>query len=241
MMKTPTSLRQPENRVAVISRTKSVRDQFASELEGIAEVDTYTTYDEAMAGLHGGVRLACLVMHVQGLPLHERPWGSSSIDFYRWANRCLPDTPRVYLRRKGLRSAVRPASELIRLPIPHGVVRHILQPYLPVMPESDAVTVDIKQQRAIYGGQSVRLTRIESHLLAYFQSRRGEIATPDELMIDVWGYEPVASDTLVRAHISNLRRKLAQIGIDAHDALQTIRAQGYRWIGIGQPQMAVAA
>jgi len=218
-------------RISIISRTPAVQRQFVDELEGIAHVDAYDTYDEAMSYLHGSEPPDCLVVHIQGLPMYARN-GTPFVHFRRWLRRTRLDTPTIYLRRKGARWSTIRAAETVTLPIPPGAVRHLLRPYLPVQRETDAVTVDLKLHRASVGEQSVRLTRIESHLLAYFQSRRGEIATPDELMIDVWGYEPVASDTLVRAHISNLRRKLETIGIPRDDALQTVRAQGYRWQGI---------
>ena len=74
------------------------------------------------------------------------------------------------------------------------------------------------------------LTNIEASLLAYLMEHEGEILQPRDLLVDVWQYnEPAGAGTLVRAHVSNLRRKIRSLtGTD--DAIQTIRGKGYRFV-----------
>ena len=58
-------------------------------------------------------------------------------------------------------------------------------------------------------------------------AHEGEILHPRDLLVQVWQYHDSAgANTLVRAHISNLRRKLREaIGTDEH--IETVRGKGY--------------
>ncbi|MCC6382216.1 MAG: winged helix-turn-helix domain-containing protein, partial [Dehalococcoidia bacterium] len=73
------------------------------------------------------------------------------------------------------------------------------------------------------------LTHIEATLLAYLMEHEGEILHPRALLVDVWQFHDAAgASTLVRAHVSNLRRKLRQVQGDA-STIQTVRGKGYRF------------
>ena len=82
--------------------------------------------------------------------------------------------------------------------------------------------------RSIAG--EAHLTTIESELLEHLMTHRGEILHPSRLLMDVWHYRDAAvANTLVRAHISNLRKKLRKAsGTDR--LIDTVRGQGYRFI-----------
>ncbi len=57
----------------------------------------------------------------------------------------------------------------------------------------------------------------------------GEILHPRDLLVDVWQYHDAAgASTLVRAHVSNLRRKLRNVA-GPTNYIQTIRGKGYRF------------
>jgi DNA-binding response OmpR family regulator len=59
---------------------------------------------------------------------------------------------------------------------------------------------------------------------------QGEILHPSSLLVDVWQYkQPTGASTLVRAHVSNLRRKLRDVYGSASQ-IQTVRGKGYRFI-----------
>ena len=74
------------------------------------------------------------------------------------------------------------------------------------------------------------LTNIEATLLAYLMEHRGEVLHPRDLLVDVWQYHDSAgASTLVRAHVSNLRRKLRDVHGSASQ-LQTLRGKGYRFV-----------
>lgn len=75
----------------------------------------------------------------------------------------------------------------------------------------------------------VRLTLTEFQLLSHLMNHPGEALSPRRLLQEVWGYpEGAGSPELVRAHISNLRRKLRQSNPALGQAIQTVPRQGYR-------------
>jgi DNA-binding response OmpR family regulator len=74
-------------------------------------------------------------------------------------------------------------------------------------------------------GRLVHLTPKEFEMLSFLLRRRGEVLTPDELSLQIWGYETFGSPNFVAAHVSRLRRKLS--AADAVRMIDTIRGVGY--------------
>jgi two-component system response regulator PhoP len=57
--------------------------------------------------------------------------------------------------------------------------------------------------------------------------RPGAIVGSDELLESVWGFHPgTATAAVVRVHVGNLRRKMAQLGTAR--LLETLPHRGYR-------------
>ena len=84
--------------------------------------------------------------------------------------------------------------------------------------------VDPKSYKVMMDGKEVaRLTKTEADLLAIFDSRRGGYFTPDQLIEDLRGQGFACSDSMLYAHISNLRRKLGPAG----GMLCSVRNAGY--------------
>ncbi len=82
-------------------------------------------------------------------------------------------------------------------------------------------------------GVSIALTRVEHRLLRCLMEQPGEyISTPD-LLERVWGYPPDGGSELVRAHVSDLRRKLRILGQDA--LLCTMPYHGYAFVPDAAP------
>jgi DNA-binding response OmpR family regulator len=71
----------------------------------------------------------------------------------------------------------------------------------------------------------VDLTPKEFSVLRLLLDRRGEVVSPDDISLAIWGYETFGSRNFVEAHISRLRSKLAKTG--APDVVTTIRGVGY--------------
>ena len=85
------------------------------------------------------------------------------------------------------------------------------------------------------GGRTVHLTPTEYRLVSYLMERPGEVVAGDELLERVWGFHPgTGSAAVVRVHVGNLRRKMAQIG--AGRLLETLPHRGYRLRVEGAPE-----
>ncbi|MDI7277045.1 MAG: response regulator transcription factor, partial [Anaerolineae bacterium] len=88
-------------------------------------------------------------------------------------------------------------------------------------------TLDPRTFELYIGGQPVRLTPVETDLMAFFMSNHGQAFSANQLLSCVWGYKPgTGGSALVRVTIRNLRKKIE------HDPLRprylrTLRRRGY--------------
>lgn len=74
-------------------------------------------------------------------------------------------------------------------------------------------------------GRPIELTNKEYQLLRYLMERPGFVATRDELLNSIWGYEYDGESRTVDVHIKSLRQKLT----DEDGALvRTVRGVGYK-------------
>ena len=91
-----------------------------------------------------------------------------------------------------------------------------------------AVTLDSTTHQLLFAnGGALTLTPTELRLLHCLMRRPGQYVSPEELLEQVWGYPPgTGGREVVRAHVSNLRRKLRNIGEDPQ-LLRTIPYLGY--------------
>jgi two-component system, OmpR family, response regulator len=77
------------------------------------------------------------------------------------------------------------------------------------------------------GGKSVALTPTEYRLLSYLMAQPEAVISPETLLENVWGFHPgTGAASVVRVHVSSLRRKMAALG-HAH-LLETLPHRGYR-------------
>jgi two-component system response regulator VicR len=88
------------------------------------------------------------------------------------------------------------------------------------------VTVDFVQQRAWREGQAITLTMREFELLQYLVERAGTVATREELLHSVWGYQETTLTRTVDNFIARLRRKIES---DPHHPrhIRTAHGGGY--------------
>lgn len=77
-------------------------------------------------------------------------------------------------------------------------------------------------------GQRIELTRTEFDLLHLLSSRPRQVFTPRQLFQDIWTEEFFDADHVVETHISRLRRKLGESGIQPRH-IHTVRGVGYRF------------
>jgi DNA-binding response OmpR family regulator len=83
------------------------------------------------------------------------------------------------------------------------------------------VELDPESRRVRRAGALVHLTPTEFDLLHYLATRPGRVATREELLEQVWGYEIPSGARTVDSHVRALRRKLG-----AH-LVRTVHGVGY--------------
>jgi len=89
--------------------------------------------------------------------------------------------------------------------------------------------VDPVARTAVRDGAAVILSAREVQLLALFARERGRIVSRRRLLVEVWGFRRVdgIQTRTVDVHIAKLRRKIG--GESA--AIETVRGEGYRFVG----------
>jgi DNA-binding response OmpR family regulator len=96
--------------------------------------------------------------------------------------------------------------------------------------EDDRLKIDFADMRVVCEGTSVKLTRKEFALLSTLAKRSGRVATRQQLLDDVWGYQYFGDTRTLDVHIRRLRQKLGNCG----DCIETVVGVGYRFIGCAE-------
>jgi DNA-binding response OmpR family regulator len=220
--------------IFVISREPRMRANVTEYLRDRGyDTATAANYDLAMETLTG-VRPDAIVADVQGLPRGEE--GSNFSHFNQWLSMCFNSHPPVlvYLLHKGARRPhFRVEGAVIKKPFPIEALGEALRERVGHPRREGAgpgMDLDLATNTLRSADREAHLTNIEATLLAYLIEHEGEILHPRELLVDVWQYHDAAgASTLVRAHVSNLRRKLRDV-LGTADQIQTIRGKGYRFV-----------
>lgn len=87
--------------------------------------------------------------------------------------------------------------------------------------------IDLGSVQAIHGEATLPLTPTEFKLLKTLAGEPGRVFTRDDLLTEVWGYEPGSDTRLVDVHVGRLRKKL-QDGRVTEVAIETSRGFGYK-------------
>jgi DNA-binding response OmpR family regulator len=96
--------------------------------------------------------------------------------------------------------------------------------------EDDRLQIDFADVRVVCEGVPVKLTRKEFDLLATLAKRAGRVATRQQLLDEVWGYDYYGDTRTLDVHIRRLRQKLGA----CDDAIETVIGVGYRFRGCQQ-------
>jgi DNA-binding response OmpR family regulator len=83
------------------------------------------------------------------------------------------------------------------------------------------VEIDPTSRRVRRGGELVHLTPTEFDLLVYLAARPSRVATREELLEQVWGYDVPSGARTVDSHVRSLRRKLGS------PVVRTVHGVGY--------------
>lgn len=193
---------------------------------------TAANYDEGMETL-AEYRPDALIVDVQGLPRGEE--GATFANFNQWLSASYHGGAPVlvYLLHKGARRPhFRVEGVVIKKPFPIESLGEALRERLG-HPRRDGsgpgIELDLTTNTLRSTNGEAHLTNIEATLLAYLMEHEGEILHPHNLLVDVWQFRDSAgASTLVRAHVSNLRKKLRDVNGTA-EQIQTIRGKGYRF------------
>jgi len=91
-----------------------------------------------------------------------------------------------------------------------------------------AVQVDFEKAEILKNGEPVSLAGKELHLLRYLIDHRGKVLSRDELLREVWEYQPDVSTRTVDVHVAWLRQKL-ESNPQFPKHILTVRGSGYRF------------
>src|SRR5437588_509273 len=116
-------------------------------------------------------------------------------------------------------------------------VRELLARVRAVLRRADETTVpsysdgrlqiQFEEMRVNCEGANVKLTRKEFALLEMLAKTSGRVATRQQILDNVWGYEYYGDTRTLDVHIRRLRQKLGACG----DCIETVVGVGYRFIG----------
>lgn len=91
------------------------------------------------------------------------------------------------------------------------------------------VMVDFKAYKAERDQTPLELSAREYRLLRYLVAKNGSVATRDELLDEVWGYNSYPSTRTVDNHIARLRQKIEENSDEPRHIL-TVHGVGYKFV-----------
>ena len=84
--------------------------------------------------------------------------------------------------------------------------------------------LDVDGHHVFVEGREVHVSALEMRLLVYLVEHRGRVRSREDLLEDVWGYNPGVSTRTSDTHVKRLRDKLGAAGA----LVETVRGTGYR-------------
>ncbi len=98
--------------------------------------------------------------------------------------------------------------------------------------EVDGMQFDLGRLECVRSGdEPVPLTPREGEILSYLRTRKGNVVTRDEFLLEVWKYPTANVETrTVDNTLAALRKKIERNPADPA-IIKTVRGKGYRWGG----------
>ena len=93
--------------------------------------------------------------------------------------------------------------------------------------EKYGISLNKKTREFTSRGKKVELTLKEYELLLYLMENHSRVATRDELLNHIWGYDYDGETRTLDIHIRTLRQKLGEEGAFC---IRTVRGVGYRFV-----------
>ncbi|MFL2635933.1 MAG: winged helix-turn-helix domain-containing protein [Tepidiformaceae bacterium] len=222
------------NSIALISREPKLRRMLSKYLKGRKEFkSSHISYDDAIESLDLSTT-EILIVDIQGIPRGQT--AISITGFTRWLAESVSteQCAVIYLLRKGIRKPkLNYSGPIVKKPFPLERIGETIR-FLrdERVTHSKATTLTLNSDINLLSANStdIHLTETEANLLSYLMQYSGEMITYEKLLTDVWKYhDTVGANILVRAQISNLRRKLRRFD-SKYNPIQTIRGKGYRFV-----------
>lgn len=91
---------------------------------------------------------------------------------------------------------------------------------------SGGLELDVTNHVATFEGRDLNCTPIEVDILAQLMRYPGQALSHAFLTEKVWGYKNVTDATLLKGHVSSVRRKLREAGGD-EETIRTVHGVGY--------------
>lgn len=92
----------------------------------------------------------------------------------------------------------------------------------------DDIQIDFEKREVLRGGAPVSMATKELQLLRYLVENRDKVIPRDELLKNVWEYQPSVSSRTVDVHMAWLRQKL-EPNAQSPRHFHTVRGVGYRF------------
>ena len=96
--------------------------------------------------------------------------------------------------------------------------------------QDSRLQIDFADVRVVCDGVAIKLTRKEFDLLTTLAKRAGRVATRQQLLDEVWGYDYYGDTRTLDVHIRRLRQKLG----NCDEAIETVIGVGYRFCGCSE-------
>lgn len=91
---------------------------------------------------------------------------------------------------------------------------------------ADGLEINVTDQIAEFGGKSLGCTPIEVDILVQLVRYPGQALSHAFLTEKVWGYKNIGDATLLKGHISSIRKKLREAGGN-EETIRTVHGVGY--------------
>ncbi len=118
-----------------------------------------------------------------------------------------------------------PRETIARL---HAVLRRRRPAGMPGALQLAGLRLDPHTLSVTAGERQLNLGRVEFRLLNYLMHHPGRVHSRAQLLDQVWGSHVYLDERTVDAHVGRLRHALQPSGL--HDAIQTVRGSGYRFL-----------
>ncbi|HEV7215151.1 MAG TPA: response regulator transcription factor [Chloroflexota bacterium] len=82
------------------------------------------------------------------------------------------------------------------------------------------------EQHEVLGGVTIKLTPIQGKILRVLLEHEGRVVSAEQLMTKVWHYDAESDVSVVKTHISNLRKKIAT-ALGEAEIIRTVPGLGY--------------